>query len=71
MMGEEAKEQSSTPGAQPPSASLATTSRPVFLSYASPDAALAHKVCAALEAAGILCWIAPRDVVPGTLSCAK
>jgi hypothetical protein len=41
--------------------------RCVFISYASPDAALALKVCGALEAAGVLCWIAPRDVVPGTL----
>jgi TIR domain len=28
---------------------------------------LAQKVCSALEAAGFKCWIAPRDVVPGTL----
>jgi TolB-like protein/Tfp pilus assembly protein PilF len=40
--------------------------RPVFISYASHDASLAQKACSALEAAGILCWIAPRDVVPGT-----
>jgi TolB-like protein len=37
------------------------------VSYASHDAAVAQKVCAALEAAGFKCWIAPRDVVPGTL----
>jgi TolB-like protein/Tfp pilus assembly protein PilF len=48
-------------------ATAGTTSRPVFISYASHDAAVAQKVCSALEAAGILCWIAPRDVVPGTL----
>lgn len=41
--------------------------RLVFISYASHDAALAQKVCTALETAGFLCWIAPRDVVPGTL----
>jgi len=52
---------------QPPVAAVAATSRPVFVSYASADAAIAQKVCAALETAGILCWIAPRDVVPGTL----
>ena len=34
----------------------------VFISYASQDAAVAQKVCAALEAAGFSCWIAPRDV---------
>ena len=41
--------------------------RDVFVSYASHDAAVAQKVCSALEAAGFRCWIAPRDVVPGTL----
>ena len=41
--------------------------RRVFISYASHDAPLAQKVCSALEAAGFLCWIAPRNVVPGTL----
>src|SRR5271167_2124173 len=41
--------------------------RRVFISYASHDAVLAQKVCSALEAAGFPCWIAPRDVVPGTL----
>jgi TolB-like protein len=50
---------------EPPGA--AGASRPVFISYASHDAALARKVCSALEAAGFRCWIAPRDVVPGTL----
>lgn len=39
----------------------------VFISYASLDAAVAQHVCAALEAAGFACWIAPRDVTPGTL----
>src|SRR5277367_973708 len=52
---------------QPSGASVAATLRPVFISYASADASVAQNVCAALEAAGILCWIAPRDVVPGTL----
>ena len=37
----------------------------VFISYASRDVALADKVCAALEAAGFPCWIAPRDVRAG------
>jgi TolB-like protein/Tfp pilus assembly protein PilF len=37
----------------------------VFISYASPDAAIADTVCAALERGGISCWIAPRNVVPG------
>jgi TolB-like protein len=29
--------------------------------------AVAETVCAALEQAGIRCWVAPRDVMPGTL----
>jgi TolB-like protein/Tfp pilus assembly protein PilF len=37
----------------------------VFISYASPDAAVADTVCGALEGAGISCWIASRNVVPG------
>jgi TolB-like protein/Tfp pilus assembly protein PilF len=37
----------------------------VFVSYASQDAAVAQRVCAALEAAGLPCWIAPRDVRAG------
>jgi TolB-like protein/tetratricopeptide (TPR) repeat protein len=41
--------------------------RRVFISYASRDSVLAQKVCSTLEAAGFPCWIAPRDVVPGTL----
>jgi TolB-like protein/Flp pilus assembly protein TadD len=39
----------------------------VFMSYASPDAAVAEAVVAALEQAGLPCWIAPRNVVPGSL----
>jgi TolB-like protein/Tfp pilus assembly protein PilF len=39
----------------------------VFISYASSDRAIADSVCSALERAGVLCWIAPRDVTPGEL----
>src|SRR5450755_2144796 len=49
------------------SANQTILGRDVFVSYASQDAAVAQKVCSALEAAGFRCWIAPRDVVPGTL----
>jgi TolB-like protein len=46
----------------------ASASRPtVFISYASPDAAVANAVVGALERAALSCWIAPRDVVPGAL----
>ena len=37
----------------------------VFISYAAADKATADDVCATLEAAGIGCWIAPRDIAPG------
>lgn len=37
----------------------------VFISYSNPDKTTADAVCAALEAAGTRCWIAPRDILPG------
>ena len=37
----------------------------VFISYSSLDKAVADAACAALEACGIRCWIAPRDIIPG------
>ena len=36
-----------------------------FISYSHHDKPEADAVCATLEAKGIRCWIAPRDVVPG------
>jgi len=39
----------------------------VFISYASQDKSVADAVCEALESAGVACWIAPRDVIPGEL----
>jgi TolB-like protein/cytochrome c-type biogenesis protein CcmH/NrfG len=42
-----------------------TPGRDVFISYASQDKGVAESVCKALESAGLACWIAPRDVVPG------
>jgi TolB-like protein len=41
--------------------------RRIFISYASHDSGIAQRICSALEAAGYPCWIAPRNVVPGTL----
>jgi hypothetical protein len=38
----------------------------VFIAYTHPDKAFADATCAALEAAGIRCWIAPRDIHPGS-----
>jgi TIR domain len=37
----------------------------VFISYSSKDRAVAFAACARLEARGIRCWIAPRDVLAG------
>ncbi len=37
-----------------------------FISYSSKDKPTADAACAALEAAGIRCWIAPRDILPGS-----
>ncbi|HEY2706749.1 MAG TPA: tetratricopeptide repeat protein [Caulobacteraceae bacterium] len=38
----------------------------VFISYSPQDKLTADAACAVLEAAGIRCWIAPRDVTPGS-----
>lgn len=38
----------------------------VFISYSSLDKAIADAACSRLEQAGIRCWIAPRDVLPGS-----
>ena len=37
----------------------------VFISHSKNDKTTADALCAALEAAGIRCWIAPRDITPG------
>jgi TolB-like protein len=47
---------------------MASGSTPaVFISYASQDAAIAQSVVENLEHRGLRCWVAPRDVKPGTL----
>lgn len=38
----------------------------VFISHSSQDKPIADAVCATLESRGIRCWIAPRDILPGT-----
>ncbi len=38
----------------------------VFVSHSAADASVALQVCGFLETQGIECWIAPRDVMPGT-----
>jgi len=37
----------------------------VFVSYSQPDYDVAHELVARVEASGIRCWIAPRDIPPG------
>jgi TolB-like protein/Flp pilus assembly protein TadD len=48
-----------------PTGEAAATSARMFISYASHDVEMAQKVCSALEAAGLACWMAPRDVKAG------
>lgn len=38
----------------------------VFISHAQADKTVADMVCATLEQRGIRCWIAPRDILPGS-----
>ena len=38
----------------------------VFISYSKPEQLIAKDLCSYLEADGIFCWIAPRDVLPGS-----
>ncbi len=40
-------------------------SHDVFISYATPDRAVAFRICRFLEKTGIACWIAPRDIRGG------
>ena len=37
----------------------------VFISYSSMDKPIAYGICANLEASGVRCWIATRDIAPG------
>ena len=39
----------------------------VFVSYSTIDKPVADAIVARLEQAGVRCWVAPRDVMPGTL----
>lgn len=41
-------------------------SRDVFISYKTEDKEAAEKLCAALEGETISCWMAPRDIPPGS-----
>jgi hypothetical protein len=37
----------------------------VFISHSSKDKPVGDAACAVLEQAGVRCWIAPRDILPG------
>ncbi len=39
--------------------------RKAFLSHSSKDLELTERICHLLEAQGVPCWVAPRDVLPG------
>src|SRR5262249_46165918 len=41
-------------------------SHDVFVSYAAEEKSIADRMCAALEAKGFRCWMAPRDIEAGT-----
>jgi hypothetical protein len=49
-----------------PSSEGSSSARDVFISHASQDRAIASSVVENLEQHGIKCWIAPRDVTPGS-----
>ena len=49
-----------------PAEATAGPARRVFLSYASQDAAVTNSIVENLEQRGHRCWLAPRDVKPGT-----
>ena len=38
----------------------------VFISHSSKDKVIADKMCETLESRGLKCWIAPRDITPGS-----
>lgn len=40
--------------------------RDVFISYSTEDKPAADAVCSILEKSGVHCWMAPRDIMPGS-----
>jgi hypothetical protein len=59
------------PAATVASAPLTATGPDAFISHASEDHALAELIVAGLEKQGHRCWLAPRDIPPGTDSYAR
>ena len=37
----------------------------IFVSYSKEDAVYAQELCRQIEATGVRCWMAPRDIPPG------
>jgi hypothetical protein len=67
MPGDEGVEKSSETGSGAPDTSTSSgASRSIFISYASHGAEVTKSVCEHLESRGIFCWMAPRDLRPGT-----
>lgn len=52
-------------GARAPANDASAKAFDAFVSHAVADAAAARRLCAQLEAAGLRCWIAPRDIPAG------
>jgi len=50
----------------PPAAPTVGLSKHAFLSHSSRDHDVALQICEILESRGVSCWIAPRDIDPGT-----
>jgi hypothetical protein len=58
-------ESETTGKTEPYAAAAAGAVSKVFISFASQDLVIAERLCGALEAAGLPCWIAQRDVHAG------
>ena len=54
------------PATSPSASNSPDASIDAFVSYASHDAPVANSIVETLEKAGLRCWIAPRDVTPGS-----
>jgi hypothetical protein len=58
------------PGPSSPGRDRDGTGQPahdVFVSYSTHDKPIADAIVSRLEQAGIRCWVAPRDIIPGQL----
>ena len=51
---------------EPERAAFQPVGKHVFLSHASADKPAVERLCRLLEERGVSCWIAPRDVAPGS-----